>query len=96
MSSVGRAHLPVPERRSHTQTGDMGRSGRSHAGGRNGSRTGKCARPTVRDRRGGPDIALDIWVTQEQEALKGECLLRNLSLFHNPDTPSSVWATPPG
>ncbi len=44
---------------------------------------------------GGPDIALDVWVTQEQEGLKGERHLRSLLLFHNPDAQSSVWATPP-
>ena len=44
--------------------------------------------------RGGPNIALDVWVTQEQEGLKGEHLLRKLLLLHNPDTQSSVWATP--
>ena len=45
--------------------------------------------------RGGPDIALDVWVTQEQEGLKVERLLRNLLLLCNPDAQSSVWATPP-
>ncbi len=34
-------------------------------------------------------------MTQEQEGLKGERLLRNLLLLHNPDAQSSVWATPP-
>ncbi len=45
--------------------------------------------------RGGPDIALDVWVTQEQEGLKGERVPRHLLLLCNPDTQSSVWATPP-
>ena len=45
--------------------------------------------------RGGPDIALDVWVTKEQEGLKGERVLCNLLLLHNPDAQSSVWATPP-
>ena len=49
----------------------------------------------VYDGRGGPDIALDVWVTQEQEGWNGERLPRHLLLFHNPDTQSSVWATPP-
>ncbi len=31
-------------------------------------------------RWGGPDIALDVWATKEQEGLKNESLLRNLSL----------------
>ena len=46
-------------------------------------------------RRGGPDAVLSVWVTQEQEGLKGERVHRNLLLFHNPDAQSSVWATPP-
>ena len=37
-------------------------------------------------RRGGPDAALSVWVTQEQEGLKGERTLRNLLLPGNPDT----------
>ena len=45
--------------------------------------------------RGGPDIALDVWVTQEQEGLNGERILSNLLLLHNPDAQSSDWATPP-
>lgn len=44
---------------------------------------------------GGTEIALDVWVTQEQEGLKGGRFLRSLLLFHNPDTQSSVWVTPP-
>ncbi len=44
---------------------------------------------------GGPDIAWDVWVTQEQEGLKGEPFLYILLLLCNPDTQSSVWATPP-
>ena len=46
-------------------------------------------------RRGGPDAVLSVWVTQEQEGLKGERVHRNLLLFHNPDAQSSVWATLP-
>ena len=38
---------------------------------------------------------MDVWVTQEQEGLAGERALRNLLLLCNPDTQSSVWATPP-
>ncbi len=45
--------------------------------------------------RGGPDIALDVWVTQEQEGLKGERVPRHLLWLCNPDTQSSVWAIPP-
>ena len=44
--------------------------------------------------RGGPDFALDVWVTKEQEGLKGERVPRNLLLLCNPDAQSSVWATP--
>ncbi len=43
--------------------------------------------------RGGPDIALDVWVTKEQEGWKGERVLRNLLLLCNPDTPGSVRAS---
>ena len=43
--------------------------------------------------QGGLDIALDVWVTKEQEGLKGRRVLCNLLLLHNPDTQSSVWAT---
>ena len=46
-------------------------------------------------RRGGPDIALDVWVTQEQEGLKGEPVPQILLGLCNPDTQSSVWATLP-
>ncbi len=46
-------------------------------------------------RRGGPDIALDVWVTKEQEGWQEERLFCNLLLLHNPDAQSSVWATPP-
>ena len=42
-----------------------------------------------------PKLALGVWMTQEQEALKVERVLRNLLLLHNPDAQSSVWATPP-
>ncbi len=45
--------------------------------------------------QGGSDITWDVWVTQEQEGLKAEDVLRNLLLLHNPDAQSSVWATPP-
>ena len=38
---------------------------------------------------------LGVWVTQTPEGWKGERVLRNLLLFHNPDAQSSVWATPP-
>ena len=44
--------------------------------------------------RGGPDFALDVWVTKEQEGLKGERVPRNLLLLCNPDAQSSVCATP--
>ncbi len=42
---------------------------------------------------GGPDIALDVWVTKEQEEWNAERVLHILLLFHNPDAQSSVWAT---
>ncbi len=42
--------------------------------------------------RGGLNIALDVWVTQEQEGLKSERVPHNLLLLHNPDAQSSVWA----
>ena len=45
--------------------------------------------------QGGPDAALSVWVTQEQEGLNSERLLRNLLLLCNPDIQSDVWATPP-
>ena len=44
-------------------------------------------------RRGGPDIALDVWVTQEQEGFAGERVLCHLLLLCNPDIQSSVWDT---
>ena len=43
--------------------------------------------------RGVPDIALDVWVTQDREGLKGERHLHSLLLFHNPDAQSSVLPT---
>ena len=52
-------------------------------------------RPVRAPKAGGPDIALDVWVTQAQEGLNGEGVLSNLLLFHNPDAPSSVWTSPP-
>ncbi len=45
--------------------------------------------------RGATDVALNVWVTKEQEGLKEEHALRILLLLCNPDTQSSVWATPP-
>ena len=47
------------------------------------------------ERRGGPDIALDVWVTKEQEGLNGERLHRNFLLFNDLDAQSGVWATSP-
>ncbi len=59
-----------------------------------GHSTGAC-RSRGFGSRGGPDIALDVWVTKEQEVLKDERLTRSLLLLHNSDAQSSVWATPP-
>ena len=59
-----------------------------------GHSTGAC-RSRGFGSRGGPDIALDVWVSKEQEVLKDERLTRSLLLLHNPDAQSSVWATPP-
>ena len=50
---------------------------------------------TLRVWRGDPDIALDVWVTKEQEGFAGERVLCHLLWLCNPDTQSSVWATPP-
>ena len=48
----------------------------------------------LRQGRGGPDVALNVWVTQEQEGFRSGPVLRVLVLLCNPDTQSSVWATP--
>ena len=40
--------------------------------------------------RGGLNIALEVWVTKEQEGLKCEPVLRILLLLCNPDAQSSV------
>jgi hypothetical protein len=41
------------------------------------------------------DIALDVWVTDEQEGLISERVLPNLLMLCNPDAQRSVRATPP-
>ena len=42
----------------------------------------------------GPDIALNVGVTQEAVGWNGQRIHCNFLLFHNPDTRSSVWVTP--
>ena len=48
----------------------------------------------VLEPRGGPDIALDVCVKQEQEGLKEERPPYSLLLLHNTDAQSSVCVTP--
>ncbi len=51
---------------------------------------------TSRDRRGGPDAALSVWVVQQQEATEETLAFQSLLFLRHPDIQSDVWATPPG
>ena len=47
-----------------------------------------------RESRGGPDLALNVGVTQARGGWTSESILRHLVWHCHPDTQSCVWATP--
>ena len=49
----------------------------------------------MRERRGDPDIALSVWVAEQQEVAEDAPASHHLVFLRHPDIPTDVWATPP-